>query len=121
MIGGLVQAILYVQDMDAQVHFYRDVMGLTLRFPQDLASYASEFWVEFETGQCTLALHAGGKGRLGEDAPRFSFEVENMESTRALLLQRGVTLGEVRSPAPGILVCDARDPEGNGFAIRSQT
>jgi lactoylglutathione lyase len=40
----------YVADMDKAVAFYRDVLGLTLRF-------ASPYWSEFETGQTTLALH----------------------------------------------------------------
>ena len=43
-------AIKFVSDMDAGVRFYRDTLGLTLR-------WASPFWSEFETGETTLALH----------------------------------------------------------------
>jgi hypothetical protein len=28
-------------------------------------------------------------------------------------------VSQARSPAPGRWVCDARDPEGNGFSIES--
>lgn len=31
----------------------------------------------------------------------------------------GVELGEVRTPAPGVEVCDGRDPEGNPFSVEA--
>jgi catechol 2,3-dioxygenase-like lactoylglutathione lyase family enzyme len=43
-------AIKFVSDMDAAVAFYRDTLGLTLRFH-------SPFWSEFDTGETSLALH----------------------------------------------------------------
>lgn len=36
------------------------------------------------------------------------------------LLARGVLLGETRTAAPGVLVCDGEDPEGNRFSIESR-
>lgn len=117
MIQGLLHAILYVQDMDAQVRFYRDVLGLPIRFPQALDSYQHEFWVEFETGSCSLVLHGGGQKRLGVDSAKIAFQVTDIEATRATLLERGVKIGDVRSPAPGVKVADGFDPEGNPFSI----
>ena len=29
-------------------------------------------------------------------------------------------MGDVRSPAPGVEVCNGKDPEGNAFSIESQ-
>ena len=43
-------AIKFVADMDRAVAFYRDSMGLSLKF-------ASPSWSEFATGETTLALH----------------------------------------------------------------
>src|SRR6476646_4140386 len=43
-------AIKFVADMDKAVAFYRDSLGLELKF-------ASPFWSEFATGETTLALH----------------------------------------------------------------
>ena len=43
-------AIKYVADMDRAVAFYRDTLGLELKFQ-------SPFWTEFATGETTLALH----------------------------------------------------------------
>jgi lactoylglutathione lyase len=47
--------IVFVSDMGRSVLFYRDVLGLPLRF-------ASPGWSEFATEGATLALHAGDTG-----------------------------------------------------------
>jgi len=44
-------AIVFVSDMKRSVAFYRDVLGLSLRFE-------SPDWTEFATDGATLALHA---------------------------------------------------------------
>ena len=44
-------AIVFVSDMQRAVSFYRDVVGLPLRFE-------SPGWTEFATDGATLALHA---------------------------------------------------------------
>ena len=43
--------IKYVADMNEAVAFYRDTLGLELKFQ-------SPDWTEFSTGETTLALHA---------------------------------------------------------------
>jgi catechol 2,3-dioxygenase-like lactoylglutathione lyase family enzyme len=96
-----MEVILYVEDMKAQVSFYHDKLGLKVKSPSNAEDFSEVFWVELESGPCTLALHAGGKRRLGDDAPKIVFNVE------------------IRSAAPGIWVCDGVDPEGNKFSIES--
>ncbi len=44
--------IVFVADMTRSLAFYRDVIGLPLRFE-------SPYWTEFATEGATLALHAG--------------------------------------------------------------
>ncbi len=119
-IGDIFEIILYVEDMQSQVEFYRDTLGFEVSYPPSVTKFREESWVAMDTGPCTLALHAGGKRRLGEDAPKFVFRVEEVNAIREELLQKGVPLGEIRSPAPGVSVCDGSDPEGNKFSIESQ-
>jgi len=76
--------------------------------------------VTFATGDCTLALHGGGKGRRGEDAPSFVFEVDNIVAVRERLAERGVAIGEVQEVGPGIVIAKGSDPEGNRFSLESQ-
>lgn len=118
-IEGLIEVILYVQDMNTQVKFYRDTLGLRLTFPQEKRDYEGEMWVTFATGACVLALHAGGEQRIGQDAPTIVFGVSDIQQARSSLVERGVAMSEIRSAAPGILVCDGKDPEGNSFSIES--
>ena len=118
--GELMEVILYVQDMGAQVSFYRDVLGLKVMEPRGASDWAGVPWVELDTGSCTLALHTGGQGRLGSDAPKIVFRVSDVPAARLELVRRGVAMGEVRSPAPGVQVSDGADPEGNRFSIESR-
>ena len=119
IIGEIMEVILYVEDMNRQVSFYRDKFGFEIRNPAGLDDYSNEFWVELDTGGCLLALHAGGKRRFGADAPKFVFRVDDILAARQVLIDQEVEMGEIRSAAPGIWVCDGVDPEGNKFSIES--
>jgi membrane protease YdiL (CAAX protease family)/catechol 2,3-dioxygenase-like lactoylglutathione lyase family enzyme len=119
--GKLIEVILYVQDMNLMVSFYRDVLGLDVKEPEAVKDFRDFYWVVFSTGSCSLVLHAGGKQQLGEDAPKIVFQVTDIHTARSTLIERGVELGEVQSPALNVLVCDGRDPEGNAFSLESHT
>ncbi|MFC2029144.1 VOC family protein [Chloroflexota bacterium] len=69
----LMEVILYVEDMGAQVRFYRDIMGLRVRQSEEAQDLDEPYWVELETGPCTLALHAGARGTSAPTRPRLSF------------------------------------------------
>lgn len=118
-IGEIMEIILYVEDMNRQVSFYREKLGFKVVNPLDSDDYGNEFWVELDTGSCSLALHAGGKGRFGADAPKFVFRVKDILAARQQLINHLVEMGEIRSAAPGVWVCDGADPEGNKFSIES--
>jgi lactoylglutathione lyase len=49
-MADLSHTIIFVSDMARSVAFYRDVLGLPVRFESDK-------WTEFETPGSTLALH----------------------------------------------------------------
>jgi catechol 2,3-dioxygenase-like lactoylglutathione lyase family enzyme len=116
---GLIEVIFYVQDMAAQVAFYRDAFGLEVIYPSDVDDFSNESWVTFDTGQCILALHAGGQGRLGADTPKIVFAVEDILSAREHLRAHAIAISDVRSPAPGVWVCDGKDPHGYPFSIEA--
>ncbi len=116
---GLIEVILYVQNMAAQVAFYHDILGLPILYPAEVDDFRNEYWVLLETGACKLALHGVGQGKLGADSPKIVFGVADIHAARATLTARGVALGDVRSAAPGIWVCDGLDSEGNPFSIEA--
>lgn len=116
---GLIEVILYVQDMQKQVAFYRDSLELSVLYPAGLTDYSHEMWVVLATGACKLALHGGGQQRLGQDTPMIVFGVQDIHAARTTLLARGVKLQEVFSAAPGVWVCHGVDPEGNPISLEA--
>jgi catechol 2,3-dioxygenase-like lactoylglutathione lyase family enzyme len=102
-------AIKFVSDMDAAVAFYRDKLGLTLKFE-------SPFWSEFETGETTLALHpasadnpAGGV-QLGlgiDDLDRFHAERE----------AKGIVFTCPPTEVHGTRIARIRDPDGAEISV----
>ena len=58
-------SIIFVSDMEHSVRFYRDVVGIPLKFE-------SPGWTEFDTDGATLALHKS-------DAPALDSETQNAE------------------------------------------
>lgn len=120
LLQELMEVILYVEDMNAQVAFYHDKLDLPVNYPAGLDDYSDQVWVELDAGTCVLALHAGGEGRLGADAPKLVFRVDDVNAAREEFLARGVRMGSVRADVPGKLICDGLDPERNKFAIESE-
>jgi predicted enzyme related to lactoylglutathione lyase len=105
---NLGEVVVYVEDMERAIAFYRDVLGLE-------PSYESPHWTTFETGPCTLALHAGGVA-----PPDPTFVVADADAVHGRLAAAGVEVTAVRDPAPGLRVFDLRDSEGNRLSIESR-
>ena len=108
--------MVVVSDMSRSVKFYRDQLGLALKFE-------SPGWSEFQTGATTLALHGGGKpqekkgGNPGEQYAgtcSLGFSVENLDQKFGDLKARGVIF--VKPPTEqkeeGIKLAVAIDPDG---------
>jgi predicted enzyme related to lactoylglutathione lyase len=117
VIQGLTKAILYVKDIDAQINFYRDLLGLQVKSFKSIEGRSDKQWVEFETGQCTLVLHGNLDKEFGEDRPKLAFHVDDFETAYHTLAERGVKLSPMRSPSPGLKIAEGLDPEGNPFTI----
>jgi catechol 2,3-dioxygenase-like lactoylglutathione lyase family enzyme len=112
------QIILYVKDMAKEVHFYRDLLGLSIQYPKALSDYTAEMWVEFATGSCTLALH-GGETERPDDKHELIFTVDDINIARQALLDAGITMSAIRPLETGDLIAAGFDPEGHGFSIRT--
>jgi predicted enzyme related to lactoylglutathione lyase len=74
--------IKFVDDMERAVKFYRDVLGLPLKFQ-------SPGWSEFATGETTLGLHPASQKNLA-GAAELGFEVPDIQKFYEEMVGKGV-------------------------------
>jgi len=110
-------AIVFVSDMVRSVAFYRDVVGLPLRFE-------SPGWTEFATEGATLALHLSKSPRAEESDPeetpgrsRPGFSVLNLDEFHKQMTAANVPCVEDPKSVFGARVAQYRDPDGLTFSV----
>src|SRR5262249_41886623 len=97
-------ALHFVADMNRAVAFYRDTIGLSLKF-------ASPEWSEFATGETTLALHpASAENPAG--TTHLGFNTADIGTVHRDLLAKGVKFTRVPTPEHGITLAEFVDSEG---------
>jgi lactoylglutathione lyase len=116
MFSKVDYVMVIVSDMQRSVAFYRDTLGLPLKFE-------SPGWSEFETGGTTLALHPGARAAGSEGAPptgpvagtcSLGFSVSDLNRTFAELRDRGARFVQPPTDRPneGIRLAVCLDPDG---------
>ena len=91
MFSKVDDVFFNVDDMEESVAFYRDTLGLPVK-------YQSSDWVEFDAGNVTIALRRFGSGPEGRpelgvgEGATLVFAVEDIEKTRAELEGKGIKL-----------------------------
>jgi catechol 2,3-dioxygenase-like lactoylglutathione lyase family enzyme len=104
MQAAFTHAIKFVADMDAAVAFYRDVMGLPLRF-------ASPFWSEFDTGAVSLALHPASERNVAGTV-QLGFATPGLEALYAAREAEGLIFTAAPVSEHGTLLSRVLDCEG---------
>ncbi len=116
MFKQIDYTMVIVSDMNRSVEFYRDKLGIPLKFQ-------SPDWTEFVTGATTLALHGGGirqeqSGLDGKDKTAgtcsIGFNVEDVDKTYEELKARGITfvMPPTQREGEGIKLAVCVDPDG---------
>ncbi len=111
-------AIVFVSDMDRSVAFYRDVIGIQLKF-------ASPGWTEFATDGATLALHKSHEpadtGGDSDDLPagrcRPGLQVPDLDEFHERMLAHGVPCVQNPTEVFGARVAQYRDPDGLAISV----
>jgi catechol 2,3-dioxygenase-like lactoylglutathione lyase family enzyme len=102
-------AIKFVRDMDTAVAFYRDTLGLSVRFQ-------SPFWTEFDTGETTLALHPAS-----DDNPPGSVQLglgtEDLDNFYSGGQVEGLAFTSPPTEVHGTRIARFRDPDGAEISI----
>jgi lactoylglutathione lyase len=116
MFAKIDYVMVSVSDMRRSVAFYRDTLGLRLKFE-------SPAWSEFETGGTTLALHGGTRAAGSETAIQtepsagtcsLGFSVPDLDRTYSELRERGAhfVMPPTEQPNEGIRLAVCIDPDG---------
>lgn len=108
---GEIGNVLYpVPDVAKAIEFYRDALGLPLKFA-DGGRYAA-----LDGGRATLAL-AGPEEDVTNGQPAASFKVADVRATVGALAEAGATLVAAPAEGPHELRAVLADPWGNAFVV----
>ena len=105
----LTYAIKYVADMDRAIGFYRDKLGLKLKFQ-------SPFWSEFATGETVLALHPASDDKPAGSV-ELGFGVDDLGEFYERRAQRGVEFTREPKEMHGIHIAAIRDADGAHVSV----
>ena len=114
-------AILFVSDMKRSVSFYRDVVGLPLKFE-------SPGWTEFATEGATIALHASKEPPSGdhgaEDLPagrcRPGLSVLDLDEFHQKMVEHRVPCLQPPKEVFGVRIAQYVDPDGLGISVSEE-
>jgi lactoylglutathione lyase len=114
-------AIVFVSDMKRAVSFYRDVLGLPLKFE-------SPGWTEFATAGATLALHAAEAPHAAKDDPhhapagrcRPGLAVEKLDEFHKRMVERGVLCVQEPKEVFGVRIAQYVDPDGLVLSVAEE-
>jgi lactoylglutathione lyase len=123
--GGAMKvsyAIVFVSDMKRSVAFYRDVVGLPLKFD-------SPGWSEFSTEGATLALHAceasGGPNYDPAKVPagncRPGLQVPDLDAFHQRMMEKEVQCLQIPTSVFGSRVAQYVDPDGLGISVGEES
>jgi lactoylglutathione lyase len=101
--------IKFVSDMDSAVAFYRDSLGLPLRFQ-------SPFWSEFETGATTLALHPASPDNPAGSA-QLGLGTVDIDSFHLAGQAQGLVFTSPPTDIHGTRIARFRDPDGAEISV----
>ncbi len=113
--------VVYVSDMQRSTEFYRDVLGIPLKF-------ASPGWTEFDTGTVTLALHKAGdkplppsQGRPPAGQAHLAFVVDDLQSVYESLKAQDVQFSmPPEKQVTGRMLAVLHDPDGMGITLQQR-
>lgn len=116
MFKQIDYTMVVVSDMERSVEFYRDKLGIPLKFQ-------SPDWTEFATGATTLALHGGGiksEHPLTADPSKVAgacsigFNVDDVDKTYEELKAKGIrfVMPPTQREGEGIRLAVGIDPDG---------
>ena len=134
MIRRLAHLCLTTNDLDRLILFYRDQLGLTVKF-RFAAADGSIFGAYVAMGDTTFVEffdQAGAAKQWGDGSTpgpltegsrygHFCLEVAGLSALREQLIARGVEVGAIRTGMDGSFQAWLADPDGNRIELMEYT
>jgi lactoylglutathione lyase len=111
--------VIYVSDMQRSTTFYRDVLGLPLKF-------SSPGWTEFNNGGTTLALHrymgnAASTPEASAGQATLVFALDDLQSAYDTLQAEGAKFSMAPQKQPsGLTFAILHDPDCFGITLQQK-
>ena len=113
--------IVFVSNMKRSVSFYRDELGLPVKFE-------TSHWSEFATDGATLALHLSESINSAEDNPqelpagrcRPGLSVLNLDEFHKRMIEKHVTCIQEPQETFGALIAQYLDPNGLAISVSEE-
>ena len=113
----IAYSIVFVSDMKRSIAFYRDVIGIPLKFD-------SPHWTEFATEGVTLALHrSDAPAQAGDIHPerpgtcRTGFNVPDIDAFHQRMTEHKVRCLQPPTETFGVRIAQYTDPDGMVFSV----
>ncbi|HUQ89882.1 MAG TPA: VOC family protein [Vicinamibacterales bacterium] len=113
-------AIVFVSDMKRSVAFYRDVIGLPLKFD-------SPEWSEFSTEGATLALHRSDEAAPTSEEPelpagrcRPGLNVPDLDAFHVRMVEHDVICTQQPKDLFGSRIAQYLDPDGLAISVSEE-
>jgi catechol 2,3-dioxygenase-like lactoylglutathione lyase family enzyme len=110
-------AIVFVSDMNRSVKFYRDVIGLPLKFD-------SPEWSEFTTEGATFALHRSERTAMSQDESempagrcRPGLSVSDLDAFHLRMVEHNVICTQQPKDLFGARIAQYLDPDGLAISV----
>ena len=121
MITGMHHTGLVVSDLNQSVEFYRDVIGIPLKFE-------SPGWTEFVTDGATLALHKSDGSASDTDTQqaepagrcRTGFQVPNLDEFHERMVKNNVQCAQEPTETFGVRIAQYVDPDGLVLSVSEE-
>jgi len=114
-------AIIFVSNMKRSISFYRDILGLSMKFE-------SPEWTEFASKSTIVALHSSKRPNPDQNDQketvagrcRPGFSVPNLDFLHRKLLSEGVLCIQEPKETFGVRIAQYLDPDGLAISISEE-
>ena len=101
-------AYYVVKNMDEAVAFYKDVLGLNVKFRD------GNRWTQFDVNGVGVAVAGPSEGSVPPGGgATVVLEVDNLQETRQMLMQKGIAVNDIVDMGGHGKYFTTRDPSGN--------